>query len=82
MAITRWRDVFDQVVGIAAGLVLLLWLAYGWERATGLTFATRNTRGKVSSPEHLAKTRRSAVTGTALCGPVILVYYTLLRPRK
>lgn len=78
----RWRDVWDQLIGALAGLVLLVWIAYFWERSTGLTWATRRAPGTISTAAHLVRTRNTAIGVTAFCGPLALVYFTVLRRKK
>ena len=76
------RDGLDRIFGAAAGLVVLMWIAYVWEASTGLTFASRHQTGQISTADHLAKTRRTAVGITILCLPPAVVYFAFLRPRE
>jgi hypothetical protein len=76
------RDGLDRIFGGAAALVVLMWIAYAWEASTGLTFASRNTPGKMSTADHLAKSRRTATGITILCLPPAVVYFAFLRPRE
>ena len=78
----NWRNGLDRVFGGLAGLVLLLWIAYAWEASTGLTFATRNSRGAISTADHLAKTKRTATGSTFVCLPPAIVYFAFLRRRE
>ena len=62
-------------------LVVLLWIAFAWESSTGLTFASRNSPGRNSTPTHLAETKRIATGATLLCLPLAAVYFLFLRPK-
>ena len=78
----RPRDGFDRLAGALGALVLLMWLAYGYESATGLTFASRNNLGSISNEYHLAKTKRMAIGVTAICVPLVALYFAILRPNE
>ncbi len=57
---------------VTLGLVILMWVAFIWERSTGLTFATRSRIGSVSTPARLAETRQRTVATTIFAFPVIV----------
>lgn len=76
------RNGFDRLAGGCAALVVVMWLAYGWEAATGLTFATRFGQGGISTSAHLDQTRTAAIGITFLCLPIAVLYFAFLRPKE
>ncbi len=76
-----WQDIGDRLAFAAAFLVVLMWISYAWERSTGLTWASRGHPGRISTPAHLATTRRTAIGVTAICGPLAVLYFVALRPK-
>jgi hypothetical protein len=81
MSVRRPREIFDRLAGGAAMAVVIMWVAYAWERSTGLTFVTRGSGG-ISTAEHLAYTWRMAVAFSVVCVPLALLYFGVLRPRR
>jgi hypothetical protein len=79
----RWRELFDSAAGGGLLLVVLVWVAYVWERKTGLVFITEHAEiGRSSTPEHLLRTLHQATGYTILCIPLALVWFGALRRKN
>jgi hypothetical protein len=64
---------------LALLLIAAFWAAFVWEATTGVTVAGRRNLGRNSSPQHLASTRRNAITGTFVFGAVAVGCYLVRR---
>ena len=72
----------DPLLIIAVTCIIIPWISYVYESATGLTMATRRSLGEISSPQHLASTRRRAIGFTIFFGPVAGWCWLALRRRN
>lgn len=69
-----------RVVLIVSLIVIALaWLEYGWECATGLTYASRGRRGMISSPAHLEETEKRATSLSIVLVPLAFGCYLVSR---
>lgn len=76
---TDWKKC-DGMIWAALVFVPLFWLAYAWEKFTGLTLA-KNQLGQISTPVHLAATQQSAVYAT-FAGVSLALLYVVVRLLK
>lgn len=73
---------WTMFVWVAIAFAGLMWIAYIWERSTGLTFATRRTSGQISSRASLERSRNMAVGATILAAAGGIVYFLLRDPHN
>lgn len=78
-AVRNRREFFDRLAIAALALAVLVWIAYGWEATTGLTWATRHAPGRMSTADSLVQAKRTAIGVTAVALPLGLMYFVLFR---
>lgn len=67
------KDPWGALLTLAIAFLFAVWLSFAWTAATGLTFATRSSRGRVATAEDRARSRHIAVLTTIIAGPAALL---------
>jgi len=76
------KELYSQIMMIAIMVILLAWLAFAWTATTGLTFASRSSRGRIATAEDLMRSRHRAVLMTAIGGPIALWAAAMKRQKR
>jgi hypothetical protein len=82
MAIRNMRDLILHLRIGAVMIPALVWIAYLWERYSGVTFVLSKSSGRLgynSTPEHLAHVLHGAVGATLICVPLFFLLGIWLR---
>ncbi|HEX6099496.1 MAG TPA: hypothetical protein VF432_24495 [Thermoanaerobaculia bacterium] len=66
------KDPYGALFTLAIASLVAVWLSFAWTAVTGLTLATRSSRGRFATEEDRARSRHIAVLTTVIAVPVAL----------
>lgn len=69
------KEILERIAFAGIAIMFAFWLAYVWELSTGLTWATRNRTGQISTADHLKRTRNAAIGATCIFLPLAAIAF-------
>ena len=66
------RALYGNILTIAIAMLFVAWTMFIWTATTGLTFATRSSRGRIASEKDYNRSKAIVVLTTIIAGPVAL----------
>lgn len=78
---SKRAELTGRLLALLIMLPVLAWIAYFWERTTGLTFVLSKhvEIGNLANAQHLASTLNHAIGATVICVPLAIILYGLRR---
>ena len=68
----KQKELYGKILMIAILFIVVPWIMFVWTATTGLTVATRYSRGRIATEADRTRSRHAAVLSTVIAAPVAL----------